>query len=145
MNNIKQKSILVAAVDKRVRGALLLVAGGDLMTLLGGSAIEGAEQIRERFGDLTPYAGELAFIDPANFGGHISPRRLVMLNGKNDQIVPPECGRALYDAAREPKEIVWFEGGASGGHIPPLVLTIQQLRGFLTSEGLLPTVGAATE
>ena len=36
---------------------------------------------------------------------------LIILHGEADDTVPIRYGRALFEAAREPKEAVWIRGG----------------------------------
>jgi hypothetical protein len=39
----------------------------------------------------------------------MSPRRFVVVSSTDDERIPRECVAALYDAAGEPKEMVWLE------------------------------------
>jgi len=49
---------------------------------------------------------------PANYIGRISPRPLLMLNGKFDtDMIPDTSVEPLYGLARPPKQILWSEGG----------------------------------
>ena len=85
-------SVMVAADDPHVR-ALVLAAGGDL-----------PEQ--------TPFASLVRTIaDPRRAVRNLAGRPLLMVNGKFDRVVTPAQARALFDAAREPKEIRWYDGG----------------------------------
>lgn len=128
---------IVAAVDERVRAAFLIVGGGDWLGLVKGSEIDAAKRVREALGGLEGHRSALAFVEPANFVGHIAPRPVQMLNGKDDKIVPAACAQALFDAARDPKSIVWYNGeGARQGHVPPLDVLFRELRGFLESQVL---------
>lgn len=43
----------------------------------------------------------------------IHPRAVMLLHGDADRLVAPESSQALYDAARDPRELVFF---VSGGH-----------------------------
>lgn len=128
---------IVTAVDTRVNAAQLIVAGGDWETLVGRSEIEAARTVRAAIGDIAPYSEALAFVEPVNFAPHISPRPVHMLNGRDDRIIPAACGQALFDAAREPKHIVWYDGGAMDGHLPPLSLLFSEVYGFLQGQGLV--------
>ena len=47
-------------------------------------------------------------IDAKQWIGKISPRPVFLLQGGADEVVSPESGRRLFDAAREPKEL-WLE------------------------------------
>lgn len=85
-------------VEDRVDAVCLVVGGGDLA--------------RFARGKLGPAALEnLKIIDPVYYAGMISPRPLLMINGRKDDKIPPANAQALFDAAREPKRIEWFEGG----------------------------------
>lgn len=108
---------IVAAVDGRVGAAALLVGGGGWETILSASEHPAAQRLREaRLGEGQP----LGLVDPVNFVGHISPRPVLMVNGRDDRIIPPEAAQALHEAAAEPKTIVWYDGGHV--NIPPRVL-----------------------
>lgn len=49
---------------------------------------------------------------PANYVGRISPRPLLMVNGTKDTIFEKDHAvLPLYDLAKEPKRIIWIEGG----------------------------------
>lgn len=48
--------------------------------------------------------------DPAFFAAAIAPRPLLMVNTTDDPIFPREAVMALFDAAREPKELCWHPG-----------------------------------
>jgi fermentation-respiration switch protein FrsA (DUF1100 family) len=46
---------------------------------------------------------------PADSISAIWPRPVLIIHGINDQIIPFERGRALFDAAYEPRERIWLE------------------------------------
>jgi dienelactone hydrolase len=49
---------------------------------------------------------------PANYVGRISPRPLLMVNGTKDSIFEKDTAiLPLFDLAKEPKKIIWTEGG----------------------------------
>lgn len=99
---------IVAAVDERIDAALLLVAGGGWAAILNESDHPAAERLRASgMGE----AEALAYVEPTHFIGHLSPRPLLMINGTEDQIIPRSSAEALYEAAGEPKQIRWYEGG----------------------------------
>lgn len=47
-------------------------------------------------------------IDATQWIGRISPRPVFLMQGGADQVISPDSGQKLYDAAGEPKEL-WFE------------------------------------
>lgn len=48
--------------------------------------------------------------NPVDYVKKLSPRPLLVIHGTRDRIVPVQCGRRLYDAAGEPKDIWIVEG-----------------------------------
>ena len=89
-------AVMVAA-DEPLARAVVLAAGGDLP--------EGTP--------LTAIARAIA--DPLRAVRRLDGRPLLMVHGKNDRTVKPDQARRLFEAAREPKEIRWW----NAGHILP--------------------------
>ena len=87
---------VVAAENPLVR-SVALVAGGDLPP-----SIPFAPVVRK-------IAGPLRAIRSLN------GRPLLMVNGTRDRTVTPTQAQALFDAAQEPKQLQWYDGG----HWPP--------------------------
>lgn len=84
-------------VEKRIKVPVIVLAGGQL-DLLFKEKIASSEA--KNF---------VSFIDPMNFVEQISPRPLLMINAKNDEVVPPEMSKLLFERAKEPKEIIWYD------------------------------------
>ena len=95
---------ILSGVDDRVKATVLCV-GGDVV---------------RSFADRIPpaFREQAETVAPSNFVGHISPRPVLMINGKQDQLVNEVAAKALHDAAKDPKEIIW----ADAGHmLPPAI------------------------
>lgn len=62
----------------------------------------------------SPYEWQKEFklIEPAKWIDKISPRPLLLIHGEDDEVIPFEQARTLYDKAGEPKELVPVPGGA---------------------------------
>lgn len=61
---------------------------------------------------------------PDEWVAQIAPRPFVMINAMDDRRVPREHVQRLFDAAREPKELIWTTGGhvrSDSAVIAPLV------------------------
>jgi cephalosporin-C deacetylase-like acetyl esterase len=102
---------VTTAVDGRVKTAVLIVGGGDWNLILQVSQ-ESAANARRGMGTVSSEdMAKLADVDPKNFAAKISPRPILMLNGRKDTIIPLASAKALFEAAREPKKQVWFESG----------------------------------
>ncbi|MCS6950939.1 MAG: alpha/beta fold hydrolase [bacterium] len=123
---------ILAGVDERVQAPILIVAGGDWGYLFRHSQHPTAVQLREKHADLfqNPQKMNEVFgpVDPVNWVARIAPRPLLMINGNGDNIVPRECTERLFAAAREPKEIVWLEGG----HFPQPDLVLRKVDEWLS-------------
>ncbi len=103
-------SLAVASKNKFVR-AVALAAGGDL-----------PEQ--------TPFASIVRTIaDPQRAVRAIAGRPLFMINGRYDRTIRPSQARSLFDAATEPKELHWY----NGGHWPPAT-AIDQTAAWLAEQ-----------
>jgi dienelactone hydrolase len=90
-------STAIAAGDPSVR-ALVLAAGGDLPENTPLTAV-----------------GRLV-ADPLAAVKRLGGRPLLMLHGRADRTVRPEQAQRLFDAAGEPKELIWYD---SGHRLPP--------------------------
>jgi pimeloyl-ACP methyl ester carboxylesterase len=89
-------AVVAAADDPRVR-ALVLASGGDLP-------------------DPTPFATLVrAAADPLRAARKLGGRPLLMLNGRYDRTIKASQAERLFEAAGEPKQIYWW----NGGHWPP--------------------------
>ena len=49
-------------------------------------------------------------LDPVRWVPQIAPRPFIMVNASGDERLPREAVDALYNSARDPKELVWMEG-----------------------------------
>jgi dienelactone hydrolase len=103
---------LAMTVEPRLRNACLLLAGGDI----GKVAWESRELERvrrqwiERGGSKEEFLDLMKIVDPANYAANAKGRRILMLNAKEDEVIPAECTVALWKGFGEP-EIVWYDGG----------------------------------
>lgn len=102
---------LLAAVEKRLLASVLLVAGGNWKLLASKSQHRDGIRLREKGVDIDRMGEIMAPVDPINFVDLISPRKVLFQLGKKDQIVPAETGRLLVEAAKEPKEVDWYDSG----------------------------------
>lgn len=84
-------------VEERVKVPVVALAGGQLNLLYKEDAISDDTK------------NFLSVIEPLNFVAHISPRPFLMLNAKNDEIVPPMMSKLLFKKAEEPKDIIWYD------------------------------------
>ena len=102
-----------AAFDERIRAVVLTYGGGNLRKLLTGEALHKEIKLWSLPTAIVAwYFGSVS--DPVNYIGQISPRPILLQNGKADTVVAPAAAQALQDAARQPKTILWYEGDHLG-------------------------------
>jgi len=87
---------IFCSVEERIGVPVIVLAGGNLNLMFGKEALSG---------DTKDY---LSIIDPINYVAKISPRPLLMINAENDDVVPPITSKLLFNAAKKPKEIIWY-------------------------------------
>lgn len=100
---------IAAAFDSSFRNVALIYGAGDLPRVIAVNLSTRPQALRRPLAWLAtrPFA-ELA---PERFVARIAPRPLVMVNGSDDPQMPVAAVRRLYDAAREPKSLVWLQTG----------------------------------
>lgn len=84
--------VTVASRERSVK-AVVLAAGGDLP-------------------DALPFGSMIrAVVDPVAAVQSLDGTPLLMVHGRRDRTVTPNQARRLFDAAREPKEMRWWDAG----------------------------------
>jgi uncharacterized protein len=83
---------LITAAAEPLARAVVIAASGDLPA--------------------TPWTAMMRTIaDPIAAAKALNGRPLLMLHGRTDRTIPPEQAERLYQAAREPKELRWYDTG----------------------------------
>ncbi|MBX7165998.1 MAG: alpha/beta hydrolase family protein [Pirellulales bacterium] len=105
-------SAVAAAGEPRFAKVGLMLAGGDFSRIAWES--EETKALREGWEAQGKTIEELAEvikpIDPVTFAANVRGRKILMLNARNDEVVPPACTEALWEALGKP-EIVWWNAG----------------------------------
>lgn len=116
-------TIITAAQDKRVKGAVA-IAGGTSPTIFP-QAKEALEQQRERLDtlikqkflkDLTLQEAiedsniRMKRLAPQDWVAKISPRPLLIVGGEQDASVNPDRVKELFEKAKQPKKLVMIKG-----------------------------------
>jgi dienelactone hydrolase len=105
-------SALAVSVEPRLHKACLLLAGGDI----GKVAWESRElaKLREKWiaggGTQESLRDVIQVIDPVTYAPQARGKKILMLNARNDEVIPPSCTESLWHALGEP-EIVWWDAG----------------------------------
>jgi pimeloyl-ACP methyl ester carboxylesterase len=105
-------SSVAAAVDPTLNRAVFLLAGGDLARILW-EMPEGAKyrtlwiESGKTLADLKTLTDPF---DPLTYAHLLKNKQILMISGNVDEVVPPECTRALWSAAGRPP-IIWYDCG----------------------------------
>lgn len=100
---------IAAAVDPRFRDVALIYGAGDLPAVVAANIDLRPRWLRRPAAWLA--TRPIAELSPERFIGAIAPRPVVMVNGIDDPQMPVAAVRRLYDAAREPKKLIWLRTG----------------------------------
>lgn len=100
---------IAAAMDARFRDVAFIYGAGDFATVMAANL-----DLRPRF--LRRPAAWLATrsfreFEPERHVARIAPRPVLMINGIDDPQMPREAVQSLFDAAREPKTLIWLRTG----------------------------------
>lgn len=103
---------LAATAEPRLDKVCLLLAGGDI----GQVAWESPKlaTLRERWvregGTRESLVELMKTVDPVTFGANVRGRRILMMNARHDEVIPPACTTSLWKAFGEPP-IIWWDAG----------------------------------
>lgn len=103
---------LAVTAEPRLTNACFLLAGGDL----GRVAWESKELVKARSewtargGTEEEFRELLSVVDPVRYAKNARGRRILMMNAKEDEVIPKACTESLWEAFGKP-EILWYDGG----------------------------------
>lgn len=141
--------VIAGGVDRRPSAVIALYGGGNIASLV-------THVLRLGSGDaISPWQAAVAGrglalllvpLEPTRYAARISPRPVLMVNGASDSLIPRRNVDALYEAAREPKDILWVRGE----HVQPgeteLIGAVSGwIAAWLAKRGLLPPEAALGE
>lgn len=107
-------SAVVAGIDPSVDRAALLLTGGGLDTILWDMPEPEARRYRAAWLATGRTREDLLAItrpyDPLTYAAGLQGKRVLMIAGNVDEIVPPSAATALWEAAGRPR-IIWYDCG----------------------------------
>jgi hypothetical protein len=106
---------VAAAIDPRIQRLWAVHGAGDLRRLLAHNTrqlrgITRLKPVRSLVVRGASRYGAAEWLTPERWIGRVAPRPVVMINASEDERIPREAVRILYDSARAPKELVWLPG-----------------------------------
>jgi dienelactone hydrolase len=101
---------LAAEMEPKLNRVSIALGGGGLVdAYYDDPRAAPYRKVWEAFGGTKKKAIEgLSPVDPLTYAGNLKDRRVLMIAGKRDEIVPPKCTEALWRAAGEPR-IIWYD------------------------------------
>jgi dienelactone hydrolase len=100
---------VIVANDRRAAVAAMVYGGGELHSMIRYNVARYKGPVLGEFVGFLGGALLLRPMEPMRFADKISPIPLIMINGKNDEQIPRHNTETFYNAAREPKKIVWLQ------------------------------------
>jgi len=105
-------SSLAATAEPRLQNVCMLLAGGDVGRVAWESLeLRGMrEKLLAKGVNREQFLETLRTIDPVTYAAAARGKRILMLNARNDEVIPRECTLSLWRSLGEP-EIHWYSGG----------------------------------
>ena len=119
-------SALAAAVDPAINRGVFLLAGGGLDEILWEMDEPEARQYRKQWLASGRTREDLKAItrplDPLTYADRLAGKKILMMAGNVDEVVPPASARALWEASGRPP-IRWFDCGhySAVGYLLPAI------------------------
>lgn len=100
---------IAAVMDARFRDVGLIYGAGDFATVMAANIELRPRWLRRPMAWLATRA--FREFEPERHVALIAPRPLLMINGVDDPQMPRSAVESLFDAAREPKTLIWLRTG----------------------------------
>lgn len=100
---------IAAVMDARFRDVGLIYGAGDFATVMAANIELRPRWLRRAMAWLATRA--FREFEPERHVALIAPRPLLMINGVDDPQMPRSAVESLFDAAREPKTLIWLRTG----------------------------------
>jgi dipeptidyl aminopeptidase/acylaminoacyl peptidase len=119
-------SALAAAIDPSIGRGVFLLAGGGLDEILWEMDEPEARQYRQQWLAAGRTRAELKALttpyDPLTYADRLVGKKILMMAGNIDEVVPPASARALWEASGKPP-IRWFDCGhySAAGFLLPAI------------------------
>ena len=115
---------LAASVEPRFASGCFVLAGADFPKIVAHSTE--MDDIRAAWRGRPVTAEEVGAmlnpIDPLTYAKRLRGRRMLMMNARNDRVIPRACADALWEAAGKPERIWWNAGHYTAAAFLPSAL-----------------------
>jgi len=105
--------VLLASVEKRIKGYVIMAGAPSLTEFLRTSTVPGIVEMRNSLtkAQQANYFTTLATVDPINYIPHVAPSALFFQFGKRDTYPTEESATRYFQAASNPKSVYWYDAG----------------------------------
>lgn len=102
---------LAAGAEPRLENVCLVLAGGDLGRIVSESKLlaRHRDQWLASGADTERALATIEVVDPLKYAANVRGRRILMLNARDDEVIPPPCTDVLWQALGKPP-IHYFRG-----------------------------------
>jgi cephalosporin-C deacetylase-like acetyl esterase len=108
-------SALAAAGEPRLEYVAITLGGGNFAEFLWANQTARAQAFRQQWladgGTRESFSEVVNQIDPVTYGHLLQGRRVLMIEAKNDEVIPPACATALWESIGREPELVWIDSG----------------------------------
>ncbi len=113
---------VAGALDERAGKVLIIYGGGDYAGLLRANLK--VRPLWLRSGLARAGAWLVGAIEPLDYVGQIAPRETIIINGRRDDRIPVSSVEGLYQAAGEPKQLIWLDEGHISSRYPETIAPV---------------------
>ena len=105
--------VLLASVEKRIKGYVIMAGAPSLTEFLRTSTVPGIVEMRNSLtkAQQANYFTTLAGVDPINYVPHVAPSALYFQFGKRDTYPTEQSAGQYFNAASNPKSVRWYDAG----------------------------------
>ncbi len=128
---------VAGALDERTGPVLIIYGGGDYQAILEANLDFGPGWLRSALAGAGAWL--LDPVEPLHYVAQVAPRPVIIINGARDDRIPRRSVEALYEAARQPKRLIWLdEGHISSRDAALLKRVLEAAVGALEDAGAYP-------
>ena len=138
---------LAGEAEPRLHKICPTLAGGDIGSILWDAKEKHLAETRRLWeakgNSRQSLVDLLSIVDPVTYADRLKDRKLLMLNARNDEVIPRQCTESLWKAAGEPR-IIWYDSG----HITAawhLFEAMQQVTDFFQPDAQTPEKAIAAD
>jgi dienelactone hydrolase len=105
--------VLLASVEKRIKGYVIMAGAPSLTEFLRTSQVPGIVEVRNSLtkSQQENYFTTLATVDPINYIAHVAPSALFFEFGKRDTYPTEQSAARYFQVASDPKSVKWYDTG----------------------------------